>query len=82
MFFICVLVFYLVNIYAVNDCCATVAVQLNSDQCSFFFLFRGASLRFSLRDSLSIESVFIDRFFGFCLGTFIPFLGSIFPDSL
>jgi hypothetical protein len=66
---------------AVNHCCACVAVQLHSDQCSFFFLFLGASLLF-LHDSLSIESVFIDRFFGFCWGTFIPFLGSIFPDFL
>jgi hypothetical protein len=67
-----------VNIHAVNDCCACVAVQLNSDQCSFFFLFLGASLRFSLRDSLSIESVFCVRFRAFLLGIFTPSFGSIF----
>ena len=47
-----------------------------------FFLFLGAYFRFSLRDSLSIESVFYVRFRAFLLGIFTPSFGSIFPDFL
>ena len=72
------LVFCLVNLYAVNGCCACVAVQLNSDQCSFFFLFLGGCLRFSLSDSLSIKSVFLRSFSCFFTGDFYPFFSSIF----
>jgi hypothetical protein len=55
----------LVNIHAVNDCCACVAVPLNRDRCSFFFLFLSASPCFSLRDLLRMESIFLAVFLFF-----------------
>jgi hypothetical protein len=62
---LCFLDFCLVDIHAVNDCCACVAVPLNRDRCSFFFLFLSASPCFSLRDLLRMESIFLAVFLFF-----------------
>jgi len=77
-FLFVILAFYLANIHAVNDCCAYVAVHLNSDRCSFFFLFLSASWCNSLSKFLPVTSIFYVRFFSFCWGIFIPFLAQFF----
>jgi hypothetical protein len=46
----------------------------------FLFSFSWRFVAFFLRDSLSIESVFIDRFRAFLWGIFTPSFGSIFSD--
>ena len=63
--------FCLVNIHAVYDCCACAAVQLNSDRCSFFFLFLGASLRFFCAILCQLNL--------FLLIVFVPFYGGFLP---
>ena len=65
VFYYCFLDFCLVNIHAVNDCCACVAVPLNRDRCSFFFLLLVTALCFSLRDLLRMESIFLAVFLFF-----------------
>ena len=65
LLFICVFTLLLANIHAVNDCCTYVVARLNSERCSFFFLFLSASPCFSLRDLLRMESIFLAVFLFF-----------------